>query len=373
MVLKQIELQNFRLHKNTSLNFSEKLNLIVGGNGEGKTTILEAIYYLCTTKNLNLVNENDVVMFGEQYFDAKGNFSDLTQNLTRVFFDSAKNKKSFFLDDKQIFNSSSIIGKFPIVSLIQSDHAITQGAPSDRRRFVDSVISQTNHTYLEILLEFNKTLRQRSSLLSQIKESRNINLFSQLEAWTEALITTGTEIIKHRIHFVKEFNSHVHEAYNHIVENTEEPLIVYNSLPEIDEEKESEIFREELNVMREDELRRGTNLVGPHRDDFIFSINGLELKRFGSQGQHKTFQIALRFGQFFFMKEKLNKTPIFLMDDVFGELDTYRAGKISEYLSQIGQAFITMTDLTKTESLNIGTENILIKVNNGKASYAQQF
>jgi len=175
MVLKQIELQNFRLHKSTSLKFSDRLNLIIGGNGQGKTSILEAIYYLCTTKNLNLASESDVVMFGEQYFDAKGKFFDLTENVSRIYFDSTKNRKIFFLNDKQIFNGSAIIGKFPIVSLIQSDHAITLGSPSDRRRFVDSVISQSSHAYLEILLEYNKTLRQRSSLLSQIKENRNKN------------------------------------------------------------------------------------------------------------------------------------------------------------------------------------------------------
>jgi DNA replication and repair protein RecF len=370
MVLKQIELQNFRLHKNTSLSFSDKLNLIVGGNGQGKTSILEAIYYLCTTKNLNLASESDVVMFGEQFFDARGRFSDLTQNQTRLFYDGTKNKKNFFLDEKQVYNPSSIIGKFPIVSLIQSDHAITQGAPAERRRFVDSVISQASHAYLEILLEYNKTLRQRSSLLSQIKESRSVNLFSQLDAWTEALIAAGTEIIKHRIRFVKEFNTYLSEAYNHIIEDKEEPSIFYDSIPAAGGDNISEKFREELSDLREDELRRGTNLAGPHRDDFILSINGLELKRFGSQGQHKTFQIALRFGQFFFIKEKLGKTPIFLMDDVFGELDTYRAGRISEYLARIGQAFITMTDLTKKESLNIGDENILIEVNNGTATYA---
>lgn len=370
MILKQIELQNFRLHKYTSLSFSDKLNLIVGGNGQGKTSILEAIYYLCTTKNLNLAAESDVVSFGEQNFDAKGNFADLVENRTRIFFDSSKSKKNFFLDDKQIFSSSSIIGKFPIVSLIQSDHAITQGAPAERRRFVDSVISQASHTYLEILLDYNKTLRQRSSLLSQIKETRNPNLFGQLEAWTESLINSGAEIIKHRIRFVEEFNNYLTEAYNNIVEGSEEPKIKYDSLTEINEENANEIFRRELNAAREDELRRGTNLVGPHREDFIFSINGLELKRFGSQGQHKTFQIALRFGQFFFMKEKLGKTPIFLMDDVFGELDKYRAGRISEYLAKIGQAFITMTDLTKTEYLKIGSDNILIKVDNGTATIA---
>ena len=370
MVLKQIELQNFRLHKNTSLNFSEKLNLIVGGNGQGKTSILEAIYYLSTTKNLNLANENDVIMFGEQFFDAKGNFSDLTENNTRIFFDASKGKKNFYLDGKQIFNSTSVIGKFPIVSLIQSDHAITQGAPAERRRFVDSVISQASHTYLEMLLEYNKTLRQRSSLLTQIKETRNQNLYDQLDAWTESLIINGTEIIKHRQNFVAEFNGYLKESYNQIIEATEEPKIIYDSFSGTDQEKIAERFREELSDLREDELRRGTNLAGPHRDDFIFYINDLELKRFGSQGQHKTFQIALRFGQFFFMKEKLGKTPIFLMDDVFGELDIYRSGRISRYLSQIGQAFITMTDLTKTEGLDLGKENLLIKVNNGKAAYA---
>ncbi|MEW6701964.1 MAG: AAA family ATPase, partial [Bacteroidota bacterium] len=213
MVLKQIELQNFRLHKNTSLNFSDKLNLISGGNGQGKTSILEAIYYLCTTKNINHASERDVVMFGEQYFGTKGKFSDFTENQVQLFYETEKNKKNFFIDDKQIFNFSSVIGKFPIVSLMQTDHAITQGAPTERRRFIDSVISQASRSYLETLLEFNKTLRQRASLLSQIKETRSHNLFDQLDAWTEALIITGTEVIKQRSSFVKNFNSYMNEAY----------------------------------------------------------------------------------------------------------------------------------------------------------------
>ncbi len=370
MVLKQIELQNFRLHRNTSLEFSDKLNLIVGGNGQGKTSILEAIYYLSTTKNLNLAAESDAVTFGENFFDVAGEFYDLTKNSSRIYYDAEKNKKSVFLDNKQVTTSSEIIGKFPIVTLIQSDHAITMGAPAERRRFVDSVISQASRTYLELLLDYNRTLRQRSSLLSQIKETRNSVHFEQLDAWTESLINCGSEIIKHRIIFVKEFNSYVTEAYNHIIESAEIPSIEYETLPDIDLENISSKFREEMNVIREDELRRGINLVGPHRDDFIFFINGLELKRFGSQGQHKTFQIALRFGQFFYMKEKLGRTPIFLMDDVFGELDKYRAGKISSYLEEVGQAFITMTDLTNTEGLKTTGDNVLIRVENGKTILA---
>ena len=369
MVLKQIELQNFRLHRSTSIGFSDSLNLIIGGNGQGKTSILEAIYYLCTTKNLNLAAESDVVSFGEQYFSAEGKFSDLTLNSTKIIFDSVKNKKSFFLDEKQVQNSTDVIGKYPVVTLIQPDHAITLGAPSDRRRFVDSVISQASHTYLEMLLEYNKTLRQRSALLYRLKESRNTELLEQLEAWTESLISSGSELIKQRIKFVFEFSTHVKEAYLHIIEHDEGPEITYSSIPEINVDNVTVRFREELNAAREDELRRGVNLIGPHRDDFIFYINNHELKRFGSQGQHKTFQIALRFAQFFYIKEKLGRTPIFLMDDVFGELDTFRAGKISKYLSQVGQAFITMTDLTKVDELNILSGSQKIKVEHGTAAY----
>ncbi len=368
MVLKKIELLNFRLHKHTSLNFSEKINLIVGGNGQGKTSILESIYYLCTTKNLNLASESDVIMFGEQFFDIKGEFVDKTTNLARIFYDLEKNKKNFFIDGKQIIKNAEIIGKLPIVSLTQGDQAITHGSPADRRRFIDSVISQTSHAYLEILLEYNKTLRQRTALLSQIKEFRNQNLFDQLEAWTEALIISGAEIIKQRISFVKNFQSYLSQAYKNIVVDFEEPKIVYSTIIEEETTNIPQKFLEELRYRREDELRRGVNLVGPHRDDFIFSINGLELKRFGSQGEHKTFQIALRFAQFFYIKDKLGKTPIFLMDDIFGELDSYRAGRISKYLPLIGQAFITMTDLTRIEELNLTDESTLIKIYHGTAT-----
>jgi DNA replication and repair protein RecF len=370
MILKQIDLQNFRLHKNTSLKFSDNLNLIVGGNGQGKTSILEAIYYLCTSKNLNSSADNEVVSFGLSKFQINGKFEDLSNHETAVFYETEKNKKIFYLDDKQIFNLSSVIGKFPVVSLIQNDHAITQGGPADRRRFVDATISLASSTYLGILLEYNRKLRQRSSILSQLKETRNHILYQQLDLWTETLITTGAEIIKHRTKFVNEFNFFLKEAYGNIIENLEDPLIVYQTDSKIINDSAAESLRQEFNKFRDDELRRGVNLVGPHRDDFIFFINNLELKKFGSQGQHKTFQIALKFGQFFFIKEKLGRTPIFLMDDVFGELDTTRAMQISGYLSKIGQAFITATDFVKTETLGIKEEKKIIKVNNGTVSYA---
>ncbi len=367
MVLKQIGLQNFRLHKNTFIEFSDKLNLIVGGNGQGKTTILEAIYYLCTTKNLHLSSECEVVTYDEQNFEITGKFVDLTEEKVRLSYDIQKNKKTYYLNEKQINSASEIIGKFPVVSLTQSDHSITQGAPAERRKFVDSIISQISQVYLKILLEYSKILKQRSIILSQIRENKNINLYSQLEVWTEALIKRGTEIIKNRKYFIADFDYYLKEAYRQIMLEDEIPAIIYSTQINSEENLEKE-FRELLENQKEEEIRRSMNLIGPHRDDYIFYLNGRELKRYGSQGQHKTFQIALRFAQFFYIQEKISKAPIFLMDDIFGELDKYRAEKISSYLPKVGQAFITMTDLTKKEELGELLDTLLIKVENGKTT-----
>jgi DNA replication and repair protein RecF len=370
MILSSIALKNFRLHKETKINFSEDLNYIIGGNGQGKTTILEAIYYLCTTKSISQAQDSEAVNFDEAFFEISGLFKDLTDNKVQAFYNLESNKKSFFVDEKQVNRASSIIGKFPVVTLIQSDHAITQGAPAERRKFVDSIISQASNTYLNILLDYNKTLRQRSSLLSRIRETNDQSLFMQLEAWTETLVKLGSELVRHRLKFIKKFNSYMVEAYNNIMEGNEKPVIEYSFFGVKEEHKVQETFNEELNRLKRDEFNRAKNLVGPHRDDFHFYINNYELRKYGSQGQHKTYQIALRFGQFFYMKDTLGRTPIFLMDDVFGELDTYRANKISIYLKKIGQAFITMTDFSNVEGIEISDSDKIFNVKNGSIAHA---
>ncbi len=370
MVLNFIDLKNFRLHNNTQLQFSKNINYIVGGNGQGKTSLLEAIYYLCTTKSINRSADLEAVKFNEEFFEINGNFSEYSKNKVRIFFEAVANKKNIFLDEKQIYKASDIIGKFPVVALLQSDHAITQGPPIERRRFVDSIISQASATYLKLLMDYNKILRHRSSLLSKIKDNNSANLFDQLEAWTNSLVKIGTEIIKHRRSFVQEFNDYIKQPYEHIMDLKEIPEITYNSSIGVLEDKIELEFKQKLKETRSYELRRARNLIGPHRDDFDFFIDKLDLRKFGSQGQNKTFQIALRFSQFFYIKDKLGTTPIFLMDDVFGELDSFRAERISKYLKEIGQAFITMTDFSKLENLNKTKSDTVINMTNGKAAYA---
>jgi len=370
MILNNLELTNFRLHRHTKIKFSDQLNYIVGGNGQGKTSLLEAIYYLCTSKNLSQSKDQEVVSFGESFFNIRGNFSDLINNNVEVIYSVKENKKILNLDEKVIKRASNLIGKFPVVTLTPSDHSITMGAPADRRKFVDSVISQASNTYLKILIDYNKTLRQRSALLYQMKENYQPQLIDQLETWTESLVKLGSEIIEHRIKFVETFGEYIAESYKTIMNSVEVPGIEYKYLNETKEEDVYMSFKAELEKVKDQEIIRAKNLVGPHRDEFVFKVNNLDLRKYGSQGQHKTFQISLRFGEFFYLKDTLGKTPIFLMDDVFGELDAYRANKISEYMKKIGQAFITLTDFSNFEHLTKSEEDFVLNIKNGQVAYA---
>lgn len=370
MILISIRLKNFRIHTNTEIHFSNRINYIVGGNGEGKTSILESIYYLCTTKSFNARADIEIVKFGEDDFEIDGLFSDLTRDRVKVTYSRSGNKKCYIQNNKNVSRSSEVIGNFPVVVLTPADHAITQGSPFERRKFVDSVISQASETYLKVLLDYNKTLRQRSSLLTRIKENRQSSLSGEIGAWTEKLIETGTEVINHRLRFINEFNNYIKESYNIILENNETPRTTYSFLENYEGNEIKDRFVQLIEERKNDELRRATNLVGPHRDDYIFDINGVNLKTYGSQGQHKTYQIVLRFAEFFYLKEATGKTPLFLLDDVFGELDTKRSVKISEYLRKVGQAFITLTDFSNLSFLTMGDEDGIFRIHGGAIANA---
>jgi DNA replication and repair protein RecF len=365
MVLKNLTLKNFRIHKDALINFSDNINYIIGGNGQGKTSILEAIHYLCATKSFSSRSDSEAVNFGRDHFEISGRFSGSVENDARVYFSASENKKRYFLDHKQSAGAAAVFGKFPIVVLTPDDHSLTQGAPADRRKFADSVISQASETYLRLLIDYNKTLRQRAALLYQIKERPSSDLLEQLDSWTNRLVSLGSEIIKRRIDFVSEFNSYVKSSYAFIMGDKEKPEIDYSYLDKPGREDIENRFFEIVSGRRREEIIRASNLVGPHRDEFIFLLNNIELKKYGSQGQNKTFQIALRFAQFFYLKDVTGKTPIFLMDDVFGELDSYRAGKISEYLKDVGQTFITLTDFSNYSNLIKSESDRLIKISGG--------
>lgn len=368
MILASISLRNFRLHDKIDIEFSENLNYIVGGNGQGKTTILESIYYLCTTKSFIAKTDYEVVKFEEEGYNIRGKFIDKSENNVLINYVN-ESGKNYLLDEKLLNRSSDIIGKFPVVLLTPADHSITQGSPGQRRKFVDSVISQSSAAYLKNLLDYNRTLKQRSSLLNKMKERGNKDMMNEFDAWTEKLIDSGTEIINSRMKFVHVFKDFIAESYYRIMNEEEKPSVDYHYLDGANGDVK-ECFQKQIQEARQNELRRGINLVGPHKDDFIFFINGVNLKTYGSQGQHKTFQAVLRFAEFFYLKEITSKIPLFLLDDVFGELDGSRANKISDYLKDVGQAFITLTDFGNFSFLTKDEKDRIIRLNDQKISYA---
>jgi DNA replication and repair protein RecF len=361
MLLSSLVLTNFRKHTNSNFRFSSGLNYIVGKNSVGKTSILEAIYYLCSGRSI-FAKDNEIVSFDKNHFEIEGIFNNKIENKVRVFFKADENKKYYLLNGKQVIKSSEIIGKFPLVTLTPEDHQITQGSPADRRKFFDSVIAQASKTYLDLLLDYNKILKHRAVILNHLFERATPTLIDELESWTENLINCGSQIIRFRKNFIKDFNLYLIESYKSIMDSNEIPVIKYLTVSQENDFDEKDEMKKLLEKNRQLEINRKLNLIGPHRDDYLFEINNINLRKFGSQGQNKTFQITLKFAEFFYLKEITNDVPIFLMDDVFGELDSFRANRVSKFLKNLGQAFLTLTDFSNLNFLSKSENDLIINL-----------
>jgi DNA replication and repair protein RecF len=346
--LQRLVLETFRNHQQTTVDCSSGVNLFLGDNGEGKTNMLEGISYLCLSKSFYAANDTVVMNVERNGFAVTGSFlSD--GNIfyeAKVTFDKQQNQKIITVNKKKIEKASSLIGTFPVVILSPEQSSITNGSPSDRRRFVDFVVSQSSRTYLECLIDYRRIVKQRNKILSEMQFSHKENN-TALEPWNENLVRVGTVLIKKRMEFVKDFQSLVINSYVTLAGTAEQPDISY--LPSFDciadsREAIQTIFHQALQDYFQEERRIGYSLVGPHRDEFVFQINKLDVRNFASQGQHKTFLVALKMAEFFYLKERCNETPILLLDDVLSEMDGYRSQRLLEAVTELGQVFITSTD-----------------------------
>jgi DNA replication and repair protein RecF len=349
MIVATVRLRNFRNHAETELRFGDGINVLVGDNGQGKTNIVEAVSYLSLTKSFFGATDATVLRIGCEDFDVWGTIMDGRGigHTVRVGYGKASGEKEYVLDGSHPERLSSVIGEFPVVILSPEHGAVTSGGPGERRKFIDLLLSQTSRSYLEELLEYRRVLKHRNRVLVDEKAGGHFT-GSDLEPWTAGLVHHGSKIILRRQRFFQEFLPYVKEAYATLAGGGEDPHVEYAPSAEVDAsdiaEEIAAAFRRCLEDRADDERRRGMTLVGPHRDDVWLAINGRGVQEYASQGQHKTLLVALKLAEFFYLRERRNDVPLFLLDDVFSELDRQRSGRILDIVAGLGQTVITTTD-----------------------------
>jgi DNA replication and repair protein RecF len=346
MVLKYIELQNFRLFSQIDLYFKDGINLITGKNGQGKTSLLEAIHYLALTKSFKTSKDKNAVKFDTSFFNIKSTFTSHSSRQSQIrFYYSFQDQKQIYLNAKRINKFSEYIGTVPIVVLTLDDLKLSYGNPAERRKFLDVLLSQVSQLYLENLKSYRKTIQQRNALFA----TRNDRVIrNQIGIWNEQLVCYAIPIIRKRLEMVEFFNQHLTYKYNSFTNNNEQIRILYKSniyknLENVSEAEMKNMYFEILSQNLNKDIEFQTTMYGPHRDDICFLKNDKSFKDFGSQGENKTLIIVLKLLESDYLTQKRDRTPILLLDDIFGELDNSRMHILIANLKSIGQTFITTT------------------------------
>ena len=340
MIIRSVWLKNFRNFSEKSFEFGDRINVIFGLNGQGKTNLLEALSVLCLTRSFRTKADADLIQYDADFFQLRAT-AQLDSGIEKQLYItySRREGKRITVDDTGISSALDYIGLFPIVILAPEDDEITTGPPEKRRRFVNLILSQLDKPYLFLLRDYYRVLRQRNKILQEAKENR-YKFSERIAPWNEKYFEAARAITQKRAEFLHQLEKVVQPIHRELSLQLENFQISYQ--PSFDLAwKEYSQFREQLDRIANQEILRGTTLIGPHRDEIYFKIDGRELRRFGSRGQHRTCLLALKIGEYFFLKERHSETPVFLLDDVYSEIDEVRERALNEYFLQLKQVFLT--------------------------------
>jgi len=342
MVLNKLSLTNFRNYASVQLHLSSKLNLVYGCNAQGKTNFLESIYVLCLGRSFRSTRSQEIVKSGEESFLIEGEFV-LDNGIAKTVVVNyiRDRRKEISVDHKKVRGHSEIFGTFPVVLMAPDEFRITSGGPAERRRFLDILLSQVSMSYLINLQEYSRTLKQRNRLLQSITHGKHV-LESVIDPWTEKLVKSGSMLIQKRIAFIQEFSQILMDIYRNFSETEDRLEIALQSQVEHTNGDDLEAqFLAQLRSVKEKEKVLGTTLAGPHRDEVQFSINGMDLRKFGSRGEHKSVLISLKMAEFQYIRQRRNETPVLLLDDCYSELDEFREEQVFRMLPDLGQIVLT--------------------------------
>ena len=357
MILQSLNILNYRNIREASLEFSPKLNCLVGLNGQGKTNVLDAIYLLSFTKSAFTAQDSLNITHGEELAMVQGNYGEfvISCGLRRGV------KKQFRKDKKDYPRLLDHIGLIPLVMVCPADHQLIEEGSDERRRFMDVVIGQRNRKYLDCLATYNALLKQRNALLKQYADAPNPpdDLLEVLE-WQ--MVEPAEYIFRARTDFFREFEPYFQEVYKVISGSAEIPNLRYIS------QLQDRELREAYIRTRKRDLILGWTSQGPHKDDLDMRLGDFPLKQVGSQGQQRTFVLALKLAQALYLADTTGEAPILLLDDIFDRLDSERVERIVAMVQgeQFGQIFITDTDRQHlTDIIQPGPDAKIFHVENG--------
>ncbi len=362
MYIKSLRLADYRNYEALSMEYSEGTNILYGNNAQGKTNILEALYLIATTKSHRGVYDKDLIRFGcsEGHIRCviiKGGID------YQVDLHLRKGKaKGIAINGQRIKKASELIGLLHIVFFSPEDLSIVKEGPSQRRRFMDMELCQLDQSYLYDLNQYNKVVEQRNKLLRQIMDLPQLE--STMDLWNDQLVEYGVRIIRRRKEFICDLNEIIKEMHGRLSGGTEHLSLTYE--PNTDADR----FADELRRVSEREKYIGSTTVGPHKDDFSFLCDEIDLRRFGSQGQQRTCALSLKLSELELVKRMIGEEPVLMLDDVLSELDTNRQDYLLNSLGGI-QTFITCTGLDEFVNNRFAIDR-LYRIQNGQVIETNQ-
>lgn len=336
MIIKSIELQNFRNYEDLNISFDEGTNIFYGDNAQGKTNILEAAYLSGTTKSHKCSKDKEMIRFGEQESHIRTVVVKKDKEYQIDMHLKYNRSKGIAINKVPIKKASELFGILNMVFFSPEDLNIIKNGPAERRRFLDSELCQLDKIYLSDLTTYNKILNQRNKLLKDMVYRPDLK--DTLPVWDMQLVETGRKIIRRRKQFVDELNEIVHDIHYRISGEKEDLILQYE--PSI----EDIFFEDELSRVKERDMRQCMTSVGPHRDDLLFSIGEVDIRKFGSQGQQRTSALSLKLSEIELVKRSIHDTPVLLLDDVLSELDSNRQNYLLNSIHDT-QTLITCTGL----------------------------
>lgn len=355
MIIKSLELVDFRNYENLKITFDKGTNILYGDNAQGKTNILEAIYVSATTKSHKGSKDKEIVNFNREESHIRTYLLKENEEI-RVDMHLRKNKsKGIAIDGQKIKKAADLMGLLNVVFFSPEDLGIIKNGPAERRRFADLELCQLDHFYLYNLNHYNKIINQRNKLLKDMYF--NPELRETLTIWDSQLVSFGGKIIERRSKFISQLCEIIYEIHKKLSGGKEELIIRYE--PDVSIED----FEKMMRVNQERDIKLKQTTTGPHRDDFSFIVNGIDIRKYGSQGQQRTAALSLKLSEIELVKKISKDTPVLLLDDVLSELDSSRQNYLLKSIGNI-QTIITCTGLD--EFINNRFEiNKIFKVKNG--------